>query len=174
MLNNILKKRISGRAGLIYFLGLIAMMAIAIALVFWVSSQTKKDIEKLAIPQKINYQKLPIKKNHIVFDKLPESFPSDIPIEKKTKVLENYSATTTGNGFQTTRRFVSKKTIQENFNLYEKYLKSNNWAIVSTIDEEKVKAITATKSDNQQMYITISQNSITGDVVVDITSVTKQ
>ncbi len=100
---------------------------------------------------------------------LPEKFPADFPLEKNAQVLSNYTAT--GQGiFQSTRQFQSKKTIDENFKIYNDYLTQNKWVVESILNNSKIpdtKSISAVKGP-AHVTITLNRNNYTKLVTVDI------
>ena len=63
-----------------------------------------------------------VKKMDVDFSKLPEKFPTNIPIESGAKITQNYNATTPEGEFQATRSFVTTKTLAENIKIYSNIL----------------------------------------------------
>jgi hypothetical protein len=81
--------------------------------------------------------------------KLPQEFPSDIPLEAGAQVTLNYNATNAAGNFQASREFISKKTVAENYALYQKVLKDNGWTITGTQENTPAgNLIFATKGEN--------------------------
>jgi len=71
---------------------------------------------------------------HLPVTAVPNSFPSDIPIERGAKILDTYSATPAdASRIQVTRVFESSKTVTENVALYKAFLSdsSRGWSIMS-------------------------------------------
>ena len=101
---------------------------------------------------------------------LPDKFPADFPLEKNVPVNANYNAQTEG-AFQSTRQFVSQKTLAQNYTLYTDYLKKDGWTIEAALDQETVKAIFASKGSNMSVTINISRNESTAENTVDISFV---
>lgn len=95
--------------------------------------------------------------------KLPERFPSDVPLEAGAEVTSNYTAVNAKGLYQSTREFVSKKTLAENFALYQSALKQAGWTITQSIDDAAQKVILATKSGSS---LTIRIYTVGSDVKV--------
>jgi len=102
-------------------------------------------------------------------EKLPSFFPAKIPLEKNAQVLQNYSQII-GNKEQSTRQFISQKSLEENFKLYKKYLIDDKWEIINVTEGAEINSLSAKKAPNN-LNITISQNKQTNQVIVDITLV---
>lgn len=100
---------------------------------------------------------------------LPEKFPANFPLEKDVPINANYNAEASGS-FQSTRQFISKKTLAENYKLYTDYLKKDGWTITATLDTEDVKSIFAQKG-RVSITITMNKNSMSGENTVDISFV---
>lgn len=100
---------------------------------------------------------------------LPDKFPANFPLEKNVPVNTNYNAQTDG-AFQSTRQFVSKKTLAQNYSLYTDYLKNNGWTIETTLDQEAVKSIFASKGGTS-VTVTMSHNESVAENTVDISFV---
>lgn len=92
--------------------------------------------------------------------KLPEGFLSSVPIEKGAKITQNYNAVSEDGRVQATRTFETKKSLIENFKIYEDYLKNNDWQIDSTVDQTSFKMLFG-KKDGSTLQISMSENSLT-------------
>ena len=147
-------------------LGLAAIVAIAaiIALVIFYANKGNK---VLPVTNKAPAPAPLVKTTEVNNDKLPDKFPSDIPIESGATITQNYNATTTDGRYQATRAFETKKSLAENLALYTQYLQTNGWTIKATIDQPTYKMVTASK-DKQQLQISISENSTSKVVTVTI------
>jgi hypothetical protein len=104
--------------------------------------------------------------------KLPENFPSAVPIDQGVNILTNYNATTPEGVEQATRSFKTDKTVKTNFDFYKNYLsqKSNGWTITGEVSDESNpnhKAIFAENSIGS-LNINISAGPESGTSVVDI------
>lgn len=104
-----------------------------------------------------NNQQPSVQKTNVDFSKLPEKFPSDIPIEKDAKITQNYNSTTPEGHFQATRTFVTQLSLAENFATYEKFFNDNGWTIIATTNDPTYKMIAGSK-DKQNIQVTIDEN----------------
>jgi len=105
-------------------------------------------------------------------NKLPEKFPSDVPLETEAVITYNYNAINAAGEYQSSREFVSKKTPDENFALYQSALKSSGWTLSSAIDDtvRAQKIILASKGSNN---LNIRIYTDAGQVKVSINNITK-
>lgn len=72
--------------------------------------------------------------------------PANLPFETGAQILQNFEVTDPATGkTQSTRVYVSKKTIEADYASYQKYLKDNSWTVVSSIDQPTIKNLSATK-----------------------------
>ncbi len=109
---------------------------------------------------------------------LPKGLPSDLPLEEGIVMsnveLQNSFYDSSSNQVsetQSIRRYVSQKTISQNQTIFEKYLTDNDWQIVYILDEENLKMFLAKKADFEGLLkIQITENTITGDVSVEISN----
>ena len=72
----------------------------------------------------------------------------DIPLETGATVTLNYNAVNASGKFQASREFISKKTVDANFNFYLDSLKKSGWTITQATQDPKQSVILATKGDN--------------------------
>ncbi len=112
-------------------------------------------------------EELVVLKNEVSTNKLPDQFPTTVPIESGAEITQNYNASTPDGRFQSTRAFVTTKSLADNLKTYQDYLKSNGWKVLATIDEETYKMILGTK-DQSQLQVSISENTISKVKTVDI------
>ncbi len=110
-----------------------------------------------------------ISKIEVPFDQLPGNFfPSDIPREKSlSDVTQNYVIFTDQNKYQATRVFTTTENPDALYDRYDKYFGDNNWTIINTLKQSNLQAIAASKP-KQVMQASISRNSITGQLTVDL------
>ncbi len=86
---------------------------------------------------------------------LPQEFPSDIPLETGAEVTLNYNATNAQGQYQASREFISKKTIAENYALYQQVLKSKGWTIISTQEDASAGSLIFAEKSNYSLNIRI-------------------
>lgn len=108
-----------------------------------------------------------IEKTNVDFSKVPEKFPTDIPIEAGAKITQNFNATTPTGQFQATRVFETKKSLPDNLVLYSTFLKKNNWTIKSTIDNDNFKMVIA-GMEKKSITVSIDENKTTKVKTVNI------
>jgi hypothetical protein len=100
---------------------------------------------------------------------VPQAMPKNLPFETGAKILQNFEIKDPSGKTQSTRSYVSQKTIDDNYAIYQKYIKDNAWTVVSGLSQPTVKNIDATKA-SARLDITISQNPA-GQVTVNVTYV---
>ncbi len=88
-------------------------------------------------------------------ESIPDIFPKDFPWEKNARILNNYMQPKDTAG-QFTRAFVSQKTAEENFTLFQKYFKDNGWKVLNSYDQKDIKLLTVKKD---QFTANVSINS---------------
>ena len=99
---------------------------------------------------------------------VPPGMPANLPWEKGATVLQNFTVKDPATGkTQSTRAYVSSKSLDSNFAAYQAYLKKNGWTVVSSIDQPAIKNVSATKS-GARLDIIIAKNS-QGQVIVNVT-----
>jgi hypothetical protein len=87
---------------------------------------------------------------------IPKALPANLPFEQGAQILQNFEVKDPSTGkTQSTRVYVSKKTLSGSFAIYQNYLKDNGWTITSSIDQAAVKNLAATK-DSARLDITIA------------------
>ncbi len=108
-------------------------------------------------------------KTDLPTDKLPEAFPKDLIQEKDPVILENYEARLFG-GLQTqyTLKYITQKSVSENFGAYLKYFSKNQWAILNKDQKDNFATIRAAKNYDS-ITVTHSINQANGMQIVDLT-----
>lgn len=106
-------------------------------------------------------------KTNVDFSKLPERFPTNIPMESGAKLTQNYNATTPTGQFQATRTFETKQTLVANQTLYTDFLKKDGWAIKGTTDNPTYKMVMGVKG-KQALLIAINEYQVTKIKTVSI------
>ncbi len=89
--------------------------------------------------------------------KVPPGLPANLPWEKGATILQNFTAKDPVSGkTQSTREYVSAKSLDDNFSVYQKYLKDNGWTVVSGISQPTIKNLSAAKA-GARLDVTISK-----------------
>jgi hypothetical protein len=101
-------------------------------------------------------------------EEIPVELPADLPFEEGQTLIRNEVLTSpTTNEIQFARGYYSQKTVNENYEIFKKYLNDNGWKILFDTKEENYAMLGSTKSGvNGNLQITVSKNSVTGDVTV--------
>ena len=115
-------------------------------------------------------EKLKVGVEYIPQGTLPKEIPTDIPLEEGAPMQRNEIVKSAdGAEEQYVYRFYSQKTVAENFDIYKKYLKDGGWVIKNSSKDANSAFLLANKEGKAgNMQITISKNSITGDITVEI------
>lgn len=144
------------------------MLALVILTAVLVSFKDKQKTQPPPADMSIKSAVQPIKEQ-VERSKWPRGFPADLPMEESALIMDNYILKT-GKTQQSVRKFISRKSVEENFELYQNYLKNNNWPVVNSTETPDLKALVASKQElNGGLRINISKNQITQDVVVELT-----
>lgn len=92
-------------------------------------------------------------------DSVPSQLPANIPWEPGAQILQNFEAKDPATGkTQSTRVYVSAKTLDANFTIYQKFFSDNGWTVSSTIDQPTIKNFSATKNGSS-MSVTIASSN---------------
>lgn len=89
----------------------------------------------------------------------PRDFISNIPLEKGAQFNQSYSLAYP-NETQLTVVFLSQKMMNQNYVLYNDFLKKNSWKIANTYEGKTVSSLYALKDQNQ-INITVSASVAT-------------
>ena len=137
---------------------IVVALIVTAGIVYWTQFRGGQDIV------------VPVDVTNLDENKLPVGIPKDLPMEENAQILQNYEAKEQdSNNLQSTRQYISQKSLQENFDLYKKYLEDNNWVILTATDMDDLKGIMAKNNSGEIMDITFSKNQITDEITVDIT-----
>lgn len=139
-------------------IGLIAVVVVAVLTIIKMKQKTTPEKKEITVKTK-DYNP----------EELPDKFPKEIPLEKDATVIINNDTTSSIGHFSAIRRFESKKTLQDNFDLYKDFFNKNGWTIANTVDTENLKIINASK-DKMSVRIDINKNTVTNIITVDITA----
>jgi hypothetical protein len=109
-------------------------------------------------------------KTNLPADKLPDAFPKNFIQEKNAIVLDNFSYEQNGK-IQGTRKILSQKSVNENYNLYSKYFTDSGWKVWMLKKEINYKSFMATKPDAQGRFFAdfYTSSNFPGRVVVETT-----
>ncbi len=162
---------------------LLSIIVIAVLLVLYRTGSWQKGIEGVPLDPTVKSTTKEVDQN-----KLPVALPSDLPLEKGV-IVEN--AEIENNFFnsswqpvsetQSIHRYISRKSVEENAKIFEKYLADKSWRVVfnlkedelSSLNQSKIKMYMAKKEGfDGLLKIVITENLSTKDVSVEI-SVTK-
>ena len=153
----------------IYIWALVVVLILALAFfVFlkkdWLMSFVKKEEPTINLPLAPQYTK-----TDLSTDKLPEIFPKDLIQEENPMILENYEAKFFG-GLQTqyTLKYITKRSVIENFGAYRKYFNENQWAILDQDQKDNFATIRAAKGYDS-IIITHGINQTNGMQIIDLT-----
>lgn len=114
-----------------------------------------------------------VTKQDVPANRLPEQFPGEIPLEEGAKILQNYNAKTADSRLQATRVFETSQSLEANYDFYTKFFKDNGWMILTTLNQPKLKVLSA-KKDHTTVQVTISENAVAKTKVVEISVTTSQ
>jgi hypothetical protein len=154
--------------------GIILALIVLVAIIWFVAGNKKKQVSiSTPVPTATSTptastEPVKVQKTNVPISQTPQGFPADVPIEKGATITQNYNATSDTGLFQATRVFTSSKSAEANFALYSSYFKTSGWAVTITLDTATEKLI-AGKKGNQNLKVSISQNTVTKEVSVDIT-----
>ncbi len=128
--------------------------------------QTKTPVQnKPEVPAKVDPMK--VEKKDVPTNQVPDNFPLDIPIEKGAKITQNYNSTAENGLYQATRAFVTVKSLDENFKLYSDYLSQNGWKLISSLNQDNLKVLAATKGKSN-LQITMSLNTANQSRTIEV------
>ncbi len=125
--------------------------AMAITLIAWILVKVNDKGSSKRAPEQLELTDL--KQN-----RLPEKFPSNIPLENNANITQNFNAVTPEGLFQATRAFVTAKSLEENLRIYTDYMDKNEWQIQNTINEPNLKMVQGNKG-KARLQITIGESS---------------
>lgn len=149
---------------LLIVIGLALFIVVGLLLykMYWGSVEVK---EPISDQPKLNTQYYPQ-------EEIPGDIPKDMPFEEGAPLLRNEMLSVSQNErVQYARGYYSKKSIEENYNIYLEYFKENKYSIVNSVLEENFASIGVLKSGvGGGLQVSISKNVLTNDVTVQIVS----
>jgi hypothetical protein len=100
--------------------------------------------------------------------KLPPNMPTDLPWENGVQIIGNHQVVDSETGIhRSDRSYITSKTMQQNLDIYKKYLKDNNWNISTTTDQADYKVLVA-KKGNTQLEINLNYHFGPGNNIVTV------
>lgn len=126
----------------------VVLIVLALCLVF---------IKKPSAPQKASSPSTVV--GSVSPSQLPAGFPSNIPIEVGSIVVNNFNAATQNGQFQATHSFKSFKMASENISLYAAFLAdpTNGWTVISSSTDASGGKIMVAKNSGGLLTIQVSQ-----------------
>src|SRR5574340_549763 len=110
--------------------------------------------------------KTPLAMSQVSNNQLPELLPKNLPVEKGAEVLENYEFSDASTGQrQSTRSYATKKSPEENVEIYKKYLLDNQWSAVSVADGNNQNILTASKGGGSIIIVVRNNAADSPDTV---------
>lgn len=91
----------------------------------------------------------------------PANFPTDIPIEVDAQVEQSYGLNEQTGEEQLTFVFLSRKSVEENYDLYLAFLKGADWDVLNMHEDPALSALYGTK-EQYDINVTISEYSSSG------------
>lgn len=114
-----------------------------------------------------------VTKKEVPANEAPSGFPSEVPIEAGAKITQNYEADTTDGRHQATRTFESSRTVAQNYQTYLNFLTQNGWEVTNKLQTDNLASVFG-KKDDAELSATISKNSISGVVSVELSHIAKK
>jgi len=156
-------------------IGVLALVLTLIMALVWQSTKKNQPIEQennqsRSINENIKATKVPT-------GELPQAIPANIPLEENALIIENDIITAPDKPgiTQYTRKFVSGRSPEENYEIYRNFAVANKWEIVSSVEQETLMSLIAVNPDKtEQLFITVSENTISGEVTVDLTVIVQE
>ncbi len=155
-------------------LGVVALVALAAGIFLLVKKTNSPSVSGEFFDTQVKFAE-----QNLDSSLVPPAFPTDLPLEQgillENKVSENQVPNTgtfeINAETQSVRKFLSDKSVEENFALYEEYFAQQGWEVVNRLDEPDIKVLMAKKSGLEKLLkVTISKNALTGDVSVEISA----
>lgn len=103
-------------------------------------------------------------------EEVPGDIPKDMPFEEGAVLLRNEMLTSnTSSQIQYARGYYSKKTVEENYEIYLKYFTDNDYRITNKFTQKDFATINARKTGVEgDMQVSISRNTLTEDITVQV------
>jgi len=151
---------------------LLILCAVGVAIIFLFYRSSPKQVSPTP-PKEV--EQIPSETEYLGSTTLPPELPTNLPMEKDVPLVRNEIIKVDGGKeIQNVRMYYSKKTVKQNFDIYKKYLTDNDWKIIFQQSDSNMATLLAEKAGNLGTFsISISKNSITEDVTVELNVVVK-
>jgi type IV secretory pathway VirB10-like protein len=165
-LNNLNLPKISSNKRILTLVVILGVLAIASATFYW---WLNKEAEPVV-------QTLPEKKDEVVVKpvaktELPANFPTDLPLEKDAKVLQNNNSVLPPNSTEVAmREYESAKTLTQNEKIFTDYLNNSGYTATSTEKNEK-EGIVALQGEKNGYKLFINIRTQAKKIIVFISNV---
>lgn len=130
-----------------WFLSIVIGLSVFLVfvLVFYFIRLNQADITFTDVPRDKKSESA-LNKRDLSPETMPVALPQDLPWEFGAQITQNYTFTTPDGVTQSTRSYISDRSLAENYKLYSEYLKTNTWNINATIDNPSQKILSASKN----------------------------
>ena len=151
---------------------LLILCAVGVAIIFLFYRSSPKQVSPTP-PKEV--EQIPSETEYLPSTTLPPELPTNLPMEKDVPLVRNEIIKVDGGKeIQNVRMYYSKKTVKQNLDIYKKYLTDNSWKIIFQQSDSNMATLLAEKAGNLGTFsISISKNSITEDVTVELNVVVK-
>jgi hypothetical protein len=118
-------------------------------------------------------QQFSVDKKVLAASQLPKGFPSNLPVEAGSTILQNYEATANDGRLQSTRVMTTKKTLAQAVKIYSDFYSKLGWDIVPTTnpDDNTVEALL--RKGNDTALIVAKNNGDQKTVEITLTQAPK-
>ena len=150
----------------IIFLSVLFVIGATVLLLIFYSNKGSRQVDTKESKVDVEY---------VAQNTLPHELPTDLPIEGGAVLVRNeIIKVKNSTEVQYVRTYYSNKTVGANFDIYKKYLTQNDWDIALEQRESALAILIADKAGKLgTMSVTISENSVTRDVTVELNVVVK-
>lgn len=111
-------------------------------------------------------EKTEVTKKEVPVTEYPEGFPINLPIEPDAQITQNFNVTTPDGRTQSTRGYVSAKSLADSYKIFSEYFKKEGWIITAEVDQPKLKVLSAT-AGGQNIKIDMTE-SVDGQKSISI------
>jgi len=154
-----------GKKMIWFFIAVGALAIFTISIVAYVSSQERAAIlgndSKMSINSQANKAVPQTMVTEVSENTAPEFFPKDMPSESGATVVKNYNTTTPDGRQLGTRVYVTAKTVDENYKIFQTYFEKAGWTVTAApaVKGSDSKTLLATKG-SMQAQVTIGNDPV--------------